>query len=199
MNTHSCEKSDLVRDYAFDELAPPERKSLEQHLTGCSDCAAELDRLRLTTAVLRVIPDQEVPRRIAFVSDAPPARRWFVPNLGFASACVLAAAISFSAYRFTAFSNAAPAAPVAPVTQTAQLSQSQIEQAVTKAVSDAVAKTHADDVQMTDAALKAVESKYAQQQNQVMVAAQEYLDLQKKQLHTYNTLYNSDTRPGVSQ
>ena len=47
---------------------------------------------------------------------------------------------------------------------------------------------------MTDAALKAVESKYEQQQRNVMVAAQEYLDLQKRQLNTYKTLYS-----GVNQ
>jgi anti-sigma factor RsiW len=75
-----CHRIDELRDYALDELAPESRNSMEQHLAGCSDCAAELDRLRLTTAALRVLPDHEIPQRIAFVSDKifepSPARRW---------------------------------------------------------------------------------------------------------------------------
>ncbi len=56
-----CHRIDELRDYALDELAPESRNSMEQHFAGCSDCAAELDRLRLTTAALRILPDHESP------------------------------------------------------------------------------------------------------------------------------------------
>src|ERR1700761_5696368 len=91
----SCECADALRDYAFDELPAAERRDMEQHLAGCSECVLELDRLRVTTAALRTLEDREIPQRIAFVSDRvfePSAFRRFWSSgarLGFASACML--------------------------------------------------------------------------------------------------------------
>src|SRR6267154_2129862 len=94
-----CDRGEALRDYAFDELPAGERPEMEQHISDCTGCAAELDRLRLTTAALRILPDREIPQRIAFVSDkvfAPsPVVRFLggfwnsAARLGFASACVL--------------------------------------------------------------------------------------------------------------
>ncbi len=197
-----CNRTELVRDYAFDELAPTERRDLEQHLTACSDCAGELDRLRLTTAVLRVLPDQEIPSRISFVSENVAPQGWFAAfwnsaaRLGFASACILAAGLSFSAYRYTA--NTHPT-DTSPAVQTAQVTKAQLDEAITKAVAQAVADTHADDVRMTNAALSQVETKYAQQARNLMIAAQENMDLQKRSLHARLALLSDEGRPGVSQ
>jgi len=169
---NSCGRVDAVRDYAFDELPASERKSLEQHFGECADCAAELDHLRLTTAALRVLPDQEVPRRIAFVSDRAPAAGWFAgfwnsaARLGFASALVLAAGLSFSS-----FNNHRPA-EVHTTVQNASVSQGEIDQAVAKAVAAAVDKVHADDARMTKAALEEIDNKYQQKQTDLMVAMQ---------------------------
>src|SRR5712671_3214293 len=103
-----CDRIDDVRDYAFDELDAGARAAIQQHLAACGECAMELDRLQLTTAALRILPDREIPQRIAFVSDkvfqASPVSRWFsgfwssAPRLGFASACVLAVGLMVSAY-----------------------------------------------------------------------------------------------------
>ena len=151
----ACEQSHLIPDYAFDDLSPAERRGVEQHLRQCAACAGELDQLRLTTAALRVLPDQEVPRRIAFVSDAPAAGGGWLSGfwnsaarLGFASACVLAAGLSFAA------SHRQPVV-VAPV---ATVSDAAIQQAVDKAVAVAVDKAHAEDMKMTKAALDAVDT-----------------------------------------
>jgi hypothetical protein len=167
----ACEQSHLVPDYAFDELAPAERRRMELHLRQCAACAGELDQLRLTTAALRVLPDQEVPRRIAFVSDAPAAGRGWLSGfwnsaarLGFASACVLAAGLSFAATHRQ---------PVVVAPTVATVSDTAIQQAVDKAVAVAVDKAHADDLQMTKTALAAVDSKYALKQRDLMVAMQE--------------------------
>src|ERR1700761_9329402 len=90
-----CTRAEALRDYAFDELPVEERLAMEQHLAGCAECALELDRLHLTTAALRTLPDREIPQRIAFVSDRvfePSAFRRFWNSgarLGFASACML--------------------------------------------------------------------------------------------------------------
>src|SRR5437899_9639816 len=101
MNT--CERSEALRDYAFDELGGAERAAMEHHIPACATCEAELQSLRLTTATLRSIPDREIPQRIAFVSDqvfepSPLVRFfrsfWTSPSrLAFASACLIAGAL----------------------------------------------------------------------------------------------------------
>jgi hypothetical protein len=194
----ACEQSHLIPDYAFDELATAERRGMELHLRQCAACATELDQLRLTTAALRVLPDQEVPRRIAFVSDAPATGNGWLSGfwnsaarLGFASACVLAAGLSFAA---------AHRQPVV-VTPTAMVADAAIQQAVDKAVAIAVDKAHTEDLQMTKAALDSVDSKYALKQRDLMVAMQETmsdlrkrLDLSKVYAMSYDT-----PRVGASQ
>ena len=95
----SCSPFDL-RDYWFEELDAEERRQVEGHLAGCSACREEIERLRLTRQALLRLKDEEIPRRIAFVSDKvfEPSRaaRWWaavwenVPKLGFATALVLA-------------------------------------------------------------------------------------------------------------
>lgn len=189
-DNRSCDRADLVRDYAFDELAPAERKSMEQHFVSCAGCAAELDRLRLTTAALRVIPDVEVPRRIAFVSDKvlEPKQSWWAAfwnsgaRLGFASACVMAAALTFFA--------AHRQPEVRTIVQTASASQAQIDSAIAKAVSEAVEKTHADDARLTQAALDSVDAKYEAKQQELLVNLQQsYQYLQKQNQLVAKTAY----------
>jgi anti-sigma factor RsiW len=193
MNDSACSRADLVRDYAFDELAPNERKSMEQHLGQCVSCAAELDSIRLTTAALRVLPDVEVPRRIAFVSDKVFEKSWLAglwnsaARLGFASACVLAAGLSFAAYHRQP--------EIRTVVQTASVSQATIDAAVNKAVALAVDKAHAEDVRMTKTALDAVDARYAKQQS-LMIAMYEGVDYQRKQRNTLAILSSDRTEMG---
>lgn len=181
MSTHensACDRAALVRDYAFDELAETERRAMEQHLTQCQDCAAELDQVRLTTAALRVLPEQEVPRRIAFVSDKIFERGFLsgiwnsAARLGFVSACVLAVGLSYAAYHRPAEAR--------PVLQATEISKAAIDEAVSRAVALAVDKAHAEDVRLTQAALDAVDSKYAQKQTSLMLAMQDYMDVQSR-------------------
>ncbi len=192
----ACDRVELVRDYAFDELAPTERAAMAQHLTACHACASELDSLRLTTAVLRVLPDVEVPRRIAFVSDAVAKPGWFAgfwnssARLGFAAACVLSVGLSFTAWR--------RAADPQPVVRTAAVSQAEIDAAVQKAVTLAVEKTHAEDVRITQAALDAVDSKYAQKQQNLMMQMAASLDYLKKK-NQFTALSSFVNGPGVAQ
>jgi anti-sigma factor RsiW len=91
----SCSPFDL-RDYWFEELSPEERRQVETHVAGCSGCHEEFERLRLTRQALAHLREEEVPRRIAFVSDKvfEPTRfaRWWsgMPKLAFGLALVLA-------------------------------------------------------------------------------------------------------------
>ena len=102
----SCSPIDL-KDYLLSELADSDRSKLEAHVRTCPACREELDRLRLTEAALFSLREEEIPQRIAFVSDPvfEPSRwrRWWAvfwgspARLGFASAAMLSAAILVSA------------------------------------------------------------------------------------------------------
>jgi anti-sigma factor RsiW len=98
----SCSPFDL-RDYYLKELTDPQQREVEAHVKDCPACREELQQLRLTQAALFALRDEEIPQRIAFVSDPvfepSPARRWWAAfwgssaRLGFASAAMLSAAI----------------------------------------------------------------------------------------------------------
>ena len=94
----SCSEHDL-KGYLLGELAEAERRAVEGHLRGCRECGEELAKLRMTQAALRSLPEEEIPHKIAFVSDKifePRGWAWLwnsAPRLGFVSAFVLAAAI----------------------------------------------------------------------------------------------------------
>jgi anti-sigma-K factor RskA len=188
-NAHSpCDRAETLRDYAYEELNADDRRAMEQHLAACGDCALELDRLRITTAALRTLPDREIPQRIAFVSDrvfAPSAvSRWFggfwnsAARLGFASACVLAAALVVSAYH-------RPAAEVRTIVQTADISK-QVNEAVTKEI----ARVRMEDAKMTQAALAIADRKHEQEHRALMVAMGENLTILQKRLNTWTIASN---------
>ncbi len=177
---------DALHDYAVGELAAGRQPELEQHLSICGDCALELDRLRVTTAALRMLPDQEIPQRIAFVSD-----KVFEPSLvsrvfsgywagfwnsaarlGFASACVLAGALVVSAYHRPT--------EIRTVVQTndVQTASVDVSKQVNEAVAKAVAQIRADDAR----AIEAADRKYQQEYQTRMVAVEESFNVLKMRL-----------------
>jgi len=93
------ETSHDLRDYLFDELNAAERAEVEAHLSASPEARDELDRLRVTQQALLSVPDEEIPRRIGFVSDKvfepSRARRWWLgfwnaaPQFAFGMAAVL--------------------------------------------------------------------------------------------------------------
>jgi anti-sigma factor RsiW len=97
----SCSPFDL-RDYFLKELPGPEGKQVEVHIKTCAACREELERLQVTEAALFSLRDEEMPQRLAFVSDkifepSPVRRAWAAlwvsgARLGFASAAMLSAA-----------------------------------------------------------------------------------------------------------
>ena len=99
----SCSPFEL-KDYFFGELSPEHRSAVEQHAAACTPCRAELSALTVTRSALLSVPDEEPPRRIAFVSDKVFEPAWWqriwssAPQLGFLSASVLALAILAHAF-----------------------------------------------------------------------------------------------------
>ena len=148
----SCSPFDL-KDYFLQELPSPQRLQVEAHVKNCPACREELERLQLTEAALFSLRDEEIPQRIAFVTDQifepSPVRRWFsgfwgsTARLGFASAPMLSASIFYfaatrpapapdthgGAYHRRRVSFSAP-----------QQIQQQIDQAVAQAVAEVEAR-----------------------------------------------------------
>ena len=180
----TCDNAEALRDYAFDELGGDELRSMEQHIAGCSECAAELDQLRLTTALLRVLPDRETPQRIAFVSDKvfhpSPIARFFLgfwnsaARLGFASASILAVALIVSAYHRPA--------PVPAPGQGGGVSLETVNQIVKQNVANAVAQIHAQDERLMKAALENAERRHEEENRALIVAVKDDMEVMQKRL-----------------
>jgi anti-sigma factor RsiW len=144
----SCSTEDL-KAYVVGEATRQEKAVVEDHVRGCQSCREELDRLNLTRSALASLEDEEIPRRIAFVSDRVFEPRWWQtmwhsgPVMGFASAALLAAAILAHAF------------VVHPVAvDTAQIEkriEGQLNARVQAAVSEAQAKQSAEFAKVLDA------------------------------------------------
>lgn len=122
----NCSPFDL-RDYLLEELTTDQRRAVDAHLHTCPACQQELGRYQFTEAALLQIPQEELPRRIAFVSDAVltpkpwEARFWSGlfqsgPRLAFASSGLLSAALVFHAFYARPVSSLTPPSPQASVT-----------------------------------------------------------------------------------
>lgn len=148
----SCSPFDL-RDYFLQELSDPHRqRQVEVHVKTCAPCREELDRLRITWAALRSIADEEIPQRIAFVSDKifepSPWRRWLAAfwnsgaRLGFASAAMLSASLVVFALKPAPAPVFRVMRPVveapAAVTQASAVTEAEIQQRIKTAVEKAV-------------------------------------------------------------
>jgi len=148
----SCSPFDL-RDYVLKELSEPEARQVDAHVRGCAGCREEVERLHLTEAALCALRDEEIPQRIAFVSDkifepSPWRRAWAAfwgstARLGFASAAALSVAlIVFSLARPAGTPVSGGPATVRVMTP-ASVSEAEIRQRVQAAVDQAVAASEA--------------------------------------------------------
>ncbi|MES1260596.1 MAG: hypothetical protein ABUS49_02585 [Acidobacteriota bacterium] len=191
----TCERAEALRDYAFDELPAGERREMEEHLTGCACCAAELDRFRLTTAALRILPDREIPRRIAFVSDkifepSPVARFFRSAWPGFASAAVMGVALLFTVWHRPAeVRTVVQAEPAADIS-------GQID----RAVAIAVRQAREEDAKLTQAALEAAEVKHEREHRFLMASVDQSLEVMQKRMGAMTSLASlGPPRNGVGQ
>src|SRR5258706_7613720 len=95
MNCISPDAKPDWKAYLLGELNPEVSRQAETPLAACSICHEEVATLRLTLDTLSTLREEEVPRRIAFVSDKVFEPRWwqrvFTPT--FAAGALVAAAI----------------------------------------------------------------------------------------------------------
>lgn len=193
----SCKLQDGKPDwkaYALGELDANSRREAELHAAACSDCQEELAGLRITIDALATLHEEEVPRRIAFVSDKVFEPRWWqrMPQSflrpSFAAGAVIAAAILIHAFVRP------PAAPLPAQVDTAaveariaaritaevsQRVEAQMAATVNTAVTSAVAETRKQDDQRAAALLSAAERRYAD--------AAEFLDRRVTQIYAMST------------
>ena len=188
----SCEVD--LKAYVVGELNERERSVVEDHARGCQSCHEELDRLNFTRSALASLEDEEIPRRIAFVSDRVFEPRWWQtmwrsgPAMGFASAALLAAAILAHGF----------ARPVAPATGTSvaavQVDTAQIERRVEAQVNarvDAAVTKAVNEVQVKQTAELAKVLNAAEVQRKADLATfQQAADYYEKQVHRYEVASN---------
>ncbi len=186
----SCSPFDL-RDYFLKELPDSERRQVEAHVRNCQPCLEELDRLRLTEAALFALREEEIPRRIGFVSDQvfepSPWRRWWAglwgstARLAFASAAMLSVAILVAALR--------PVEPIVvrpgPPQIVKAVSETEIQSRIDTAVAKAVAQVDARQTEKTKQLVADLEGT----RQRLLWAASEF-DLYQKRAKTVQMLAN---------
>jgi hypothetical protein len=183
----SCSTFDL-KAYFLGELPEGERRVVEGHLADCQDCQEELDRLRLTETALLTVRDEEIPQRIAFVSDKVFEPRWWQalwnsgPRLAFASAAMLSMAILV--YTFV---RPAPSIAPAPV-DTARIEalvQQEVGQRLEAAIAKAVAETEARQESKTAELVAAVEKRFELERKADLLAMQENFEVLQKRANVF--------------
>ena len=182
----SCSPFDL-KDYLLDELAAPDRRLVEKHVGACSGCREELDRLRLTQAALFSLPGEEIPQRIAFVSDkvfAPSAwRRALQTFWGSSARLVFASAAIFScALVVTALYRPVPAPAGPAAVSQAQLTrlQADFNRRLDAAVQKAVAESEARQERRTGELLRAVEQRNEFDRRALLISFGQNLEVMQK-------------------
>jgi hypothetical protein len=184
----NCSPFDL-RDYFFKELPNPQQREVEGHVKSCQVCREELDRLQLTGAALFSLRDEEIPQRIAFVSDkvfepSPWRRGWAAfwgssARLGFASAAMLSVALLVSAL-VSPLMRTAPVGHVSGVPQAspvaARVSDADIQARIDNAVARAIAEVDARQTRKTAQLVADLRN----ERTKLLVAAAEYDWSQKR-------------------
>jgi anti-sigma factor RsiW len=179
-----------LKAYAVDELPKSERGVVEDHVRGCQSCREELDRLNFTRSALASLEDEEIPRRISFVSDRVFEPRWWQtmwrsgPTMGFASAALLAAAILAHAVLANGF--ARPAAPglgaSADATKIEQRVEAQVNERMKAAVAKAVAEAQVKQSAEFANVLNATEHRFEAQRQADMASFLQADEYRQKQI-----------------
>ena len=195
----SCKLEDRRPDwksYALGEMDARARQEAESHVAACTDCQDELAGLRVTLDAMATLREEELPRRIAFVSDKVFEPRWYERltqaflRPSFAAAGLIAAAILLHAFVRPVSSPNITTAQVDTRAIEARVSgevtarlqnemAAAVNMAVNTAVTKAVAETEKRDDQRTAVLLSASERRYSD--------AADFLNKQVTRIYALNT------------
>ena len=190
----NCSSIDL-KAYFLGELDRGAKSACADHITRCDDCHEELERLRLTQTALMTMPDEEIPQRIAFVSDRVFEPRWWQaiwrsgPAMGFASAALLSCAILVHGFTRPA-SAVVASAPLIQATQVQQVEQARIERKIEEQVNLRVAELGNRQAAESAKLVAAVEKKFQFRQRADLVSAQETIRMYQQQMGRLMVAYN---------
>jgi anti-sigma factor RsiW len=176
---------DLIA-YALGEANKAERQAVEAHLAASAGAREEQEQLNFVLSALKSVPDEEIPRRIAFVSDpvfAPSLWQRFwgsAAQLGFAGAAMLAVAIMAHGYLTRPIPQAAPVANVAAVAQAPAVD---VDAAVLKAVAQVEARQQALFEKRLQVAMQETEKRHNMEIRMMAASVSESLNLARKQMN----------------
>lgn len=196
----SCPEFDW-KAYVLGELSPAEQARGREHAADCPICAEELDRLQITRAALLAVPEAEMPRRIAFVSDKVFEPTWWqkfwasAPRLGFASAAMLSIAILVSAFTRPAPAPV-PASAQPDRAQVAALVEHELQRRIPAAVEAAVSAASLRNEEQTKKLLASTERRLEFERKAEMLAVQDNLTILRRRL---NQAYMASNSPGGSE
>lgn len=185
----SCSIVD-VKAYFLGEMEARDKVQVEGHLGACAECREELERLGVMRTALQALPEEEVPHRIAFVSDKVFEPRWWQaiwrsgPAMGFASAALLAGAILV--HGFTRPPVIVGAAP----TVVASVDTEQIDKRIDLEVAKRVDAALAQQKQRTEQMLQASEKRYEQRRQKDLVEFQQVMRYQNQQMNHWMVASN---------
>jgi anti-sigma factor RsiW len=176
----NCSSIDL-KAYALGESSDDDRRQVEDHLASCPACGEEVERLRLTESALLSVADEEIPQRIAFVSDKVFEPSWWQrfwrsgPALGFAGATMLAVAIVVHAL--------VPSSAEPPTLDTAAVEQmvaQEVALRVDAAVNQAVTASETRQAEENERLLKQVRADFEMERESYLVAIEEAFDAMER-------------------
>ncbi|MBI3208511.1 MAG: hypothetical protein HYZ37_06375 [Candidatus Solibacter usitatus] len=181
MNNHEPD----LEAYALGEVTPAERLLAEEYLAAHPEAMLEVERLRAVALALQRLPDEEPPRRIAFVSDKVFEPKWYqrlwnsASGLGFASAALLAAAI----FTHGVMVRTPPANAQAAQTEISAQVEKEVARRVDAAVAQVRAESDAKSQRMVQVALEQSEKRFTleRQSDRLMVEAS--FDTLRKQMN----------------
>ncbi|MGQ9916855.1 MAG: anti-sigma factor family protein [Bryobacteraceae bacterium] len=186
------------KGFVLQETAPEERRRMEEHLKSCAACREEVEALGLTLVAVRRLPQQPIPRRLAFVSDPVFELPWWkrmwrmpAPAWGFAGALVIAGAIFAHGLLLP------PPAPVARVdaAEVERLVQAEVERQVPARLEAVVRAQIAPAAERLEARLTAFEQRVEQERRadlRDVTAAFELLQKRINNVYLASAQYGGD-------
>jgi anti-sigma-K factor RskA len=184
-----CGSVDL-KAFSLGEATAGERQVVELHVKSCGACREELSRMELTFASLGALRDEEIPKRIAFVSDQVFEPAWWQKlwnsgsQLGFASAGVLAVALVFHAtYQRPTATTAQTPQVQRQTSGQAALTDDQIQKRIDDAVIKAVATVEERQKQRTAELIAASEKKQYMDRQALLLAVEDQNSLLQKKMN----------------
>jgi len=156
---------------------------MDEELREYSRTPEDAERLAATLTALRSLPDEEIPRRIAFVSDKVFTPKWWqrFPAWGFASAALLAGAIVAHGY-VQRPAVVPPAAPVAQV-DTSEIERKFIERKFEARLESRLKEVSAEHDAKLRAAVAATERRLEFEHRAQMLTIEENFNLMRKQMN----------------